>query len=373
LSIVVNVPVSGWGSWGGSSHRRGTQHASVQLTDNTSFLTENLGNPKRLHYVSRSELHIATKPEERYRGGELIDMAEFMVPAASLAVQAIHRCFAAHEPLSLRPDTVWYFITHQVAEYVRQNSSTYTHLFTDTPDTRQIMRVRDDSLRYDEPSDWMRTIDLFTTPLRDRLAEGTAELFLPHFSTTTVEDEAALLVSLMDAASPFYDYQVKSMCGIPKIRLEGDATDWQQLYRQAEAMAGTFRGLSDYFTALLPVLGTIAETAAGGRPDEHFWSSIYNENHDSGTHTISGWITAFFAYRYIKEGQKLRTDFGVQRGRHQYSKLRLNHLPSHLTKVPFIWDYFGRLIPMSFIGGVLGVDHHEHFFVPRLGFAVAED
>ena len=260
-------------------------------------------------------------------------------------------------------------IIHEVAEHVRQNAGRYAALFTDTPDTKQTIKVRDDSLTYEGPSDWGRTINLFRNPLHARLADGTATLFLPHFSTTTTVDETALLVALMDAASPYYDYVVETRCGIPQIRLEGEAADWEKLHHSVESLMRAFEGLGDYFAGLLPILQTIAETAAGAVPDQQFWRSIYKYEEMSGGATANGWITAFFAHVQTPDGPQLKTDFEWGS---PWGGFSLNEFPAHVSKVPFIWEYLGTPIPMAFVAGVTSVGYEDGFLIPKLGFAVAE-
>lgn len=370
MTIVIDVP-QGYGRRGHTrmDHNRAPD-ATIELESNQGFLAAVLGSG-RVHYTSRDKLHIA-KVTER---GRNYNYAAYDVPTVSLGLQAIHQCFAAHMPLELRPDTLWYMITHQVAEHVAQNGDHYAHLFTRAPGERQEIKVRDDSLRYDAPSEWGRAIDLFRTPLIEAIGERTVELFLPHFSTTTVEDETAALVAFMDIVSPYYEYTMQTMCHIPQVRLEGTAADWLSLYNRAESLAVGFDLLGGYFTDLLPVLQTIAQTAAGTTPDDEFWRSIYKYNSTSGAEWVTGWINAFFAYTYGPNGAtpKGTFDWRGQEGKGWNQSFLTNMFPSHVSTVPFVWEYFGRNIDMTLAAGILGVDHADnHFLAPRLGFAVAE-
>lgn len=343
---------------------------AVEKRRNEKFLAAALGNPSRFHYNSGSRLHVASLPVRDYSGPDRTrNGLAYPVNTTSLAVQALHQAFAGHVAFSLRPETAWYMIVHEVAEYIRQNPDECARLFTGDAGAKQTIEVRDDSLSYDRPSDWGRTINLFRNPLHERLAEGTADLFLPRFSTTTVVDETALLVALMDAASPYCRYEVMTLCGIPKIRLEGHYVDWRKLYVQAESLAGKFNGLYDYFANLLPVLQTIANTAEGATPNFEFWRSIYKYNSGSGGPRVNGWIRAFFAFIQTPDGPQPKDDFEWGS---RWGGFRLNHFPAHVSNVRFIWDYYGRLIPMTFAAGITSVGYEDSFLTPKLGFAVAE-
>jgi len=374
MTVVIDTPIRpsrdsfGYGGYGRSSAAE--EPAQVNLSSNQEFLGAVLGGPKRFHYVSRDKLYAVNKPS---RYGSDYNDAAYGVATVSLGVQSIHQAYAAHVALSLRPDTLWYFIVHEVAEYVRQHVDESAGLFTETPGQKQKILVRDDSLRYDVPSDWMGSINLVRDPLREKITDRTMQLFLPQFTTSTIEDETALLVALMDVVSPYYEFEWMTRCGVPQIRLEGEATDWQNLYVNASSLLSAFPGLRDYSKDLLSVLQTIADTASGATPNEEFWHSIYKYEDGSGGPDVSGWITAFFAHTWNKQGAKLKDQFNWRSLMSGWGGYKTNQFPSHVSRVPFVWDYFGTRYDMAFAAGITGVDYDDNNFLsPRLGFAVVE-
>lgn len=136
-------------------------------------------------------------------------------------LRAIHLCFTAHLHLSLSPDLLWYAVVHETAVHIRLNSRTYEGVFTGTSEEQQLITVRDDLAALD----WERSINLVQQPLRARIGDDVADLFQPAFSTTTPGDATAALVALMDVGTPYYRFQWVSLCGIPRIRLEGSGRD----------------------------------------------------------------------------------------------------------------------------------------------------
>jgi hypothetical protein len=380
VAVVINTPVRPSVQAGRVLTCAGGASTRIDLTSSQEFLGAVLGSRGRFHYASRDKLFVASAPAGSWRRAGAGNAAAYEVATVSLGVQAIHQAFAAHVPLSLTPDFLWYLIVHEVAEYVRQNPRANAGVFTDTPESRQVIVVRDDSLRPGEPSGWRRSVDLVRDPLRAKISEYTMDLFLPRFSTTTDEAQTALLIALMDVVSPFYEFEWHSLCGIPQIRLEGNAADWRSLHFRAELLAREFSGLGGYFTGLLPVLQAIAETASGMTPDEEFWRSIYKHDNSSGGPFVTGWITAFFAYIQTGDGPKFKGQFGPKDPfdwrsltSSDWGGYITNQFPSHVSKVPFVWDYVGTRYDMAFTAGVIGVDFDDDkFLAPRLGFAVAE-
>ncbi|WP_018557875.1 MULTISPECIES: DUF4419 domain-containing protein [unclassified Streptomyces] len=317
---------------------------------NDRFLRAALRDPARIHHRSTASL-----------SGRPTDAPEVTEPTSSLLLRALHTAFTAHLPLSLSPDVLWYAVVHEVAVHVRLDPSAYAGMFTRTPGHRQTILVRDDSA----PEDWERSVNLVREPLRALIGEGTAELFLPAFSTTTPADATAALVALMDVVSPYYRFRWQSLCGIPRIRLEGTPEDWRLLAARARELAGRFEGLRPYFGGLQPVLDTVAETAEGRGVDEEFWRSLYKYRSESGGSWVTGWINAFFAHRYTDDGPVPKSAFGAGRSDE-------THFPSHVSRVPFRWETPALTLDMAFLGGVLGLERDGAWLRPRLGHAVVE-
>ncbi|RKE20207.1 DUF4419 domain-containing protein [Streptomyces sp. TLI_171] len=318
--------------------------AELADTGNDAFLRAAVGQEFAVHH--RSTRALVAGPTDG--------------SASSLLLHALHLCFRAHLPVSLSPDLLWYAVVHEVATHVRLNGERYAGLFTRTPGTKRTIEVRDDSLL--AAPDWQRSLHLVQPLLRKEIGEELADLFQPAFSTTTPVDASATLVALMDVVSPYYDFRWRTLCGIPRIRLEGAAADWRLLADRVGGLEARFAGLREWLRALRPVLETIAATAAGGEVDEEFWRSIYKWKSYSGGCEVTGWITAFFAHRYGSETAEpaVRERIGD------------DSFPSHLSLVPFEWQRPDGALRMAFVGGVLGIERDAEWIRPRLGFAVLE-
>lgn len=336
-----------------------------RVVGNGDFLAHALGRKPYLHYLSRDNVTV-------------VEGREFPI-ASSLLVTNAHQCFDGHVGMRLTPALLMDTIVRELAREVQRDSERYRSLFTQNPG-RTIIRIRDDSLRYWEPGDersrWDHTIGMFYEPVRKAVTPETADLFVPDFASATDEDRLVLLLGLMDAASPFYDYRVFTKCGIPVIELDGPAEDWALLVRQVDRLAAHFPALSRYFADLVPVLNQIADTANGGRVDEDFWRSVYKYKSGSGNAFVSGWITSLFAFRQTSEGPKLKDKFDWEREHQGYGGTPLSAFPTGISAVPFIWELrVGKHagdIPMHFVTGGLGIEQTETgTLATRLGFAVA--
>ncbi|MFH9351318.1 DUF4419 domain-containing protein [Kitasatospora sp. NPDC017646] len=334
--------------------------ARLDVVGNDGFLAAVIGGEFAVLHRSTGTLLAAPEEYEPLRKPP--------EPTWSLLLCAAHTAFAEHLPLSLSPDVLWYAVVHEVAVHVRLNAPRYEGLFSAAPGQKRTVRVRDDSALSAE-ADWARSIRLVREPLAQAVGPELVELFQPSFSTTTPDDVSAALVALMDVVSPYYEFLWISMCGIPKVRLEGTAGDWVLLARRVGELADWFEPLGPWFAGLRPVLAEIAETAAGGPVDEEFWRSLYKWDSESGGDFVSGWITAFFAHTRTLSGPEPRTDFRWSDGRVRFEE---NAFPSHVSKVAFDWQTPAGTRRMAFVGGVLGIERDGEYVRPRLGNAVLE-
>ncbi|MEU4117854.1 DUF4419 domain-containing protein [Kitasatospora sp. NPDC028055] len=335
--------------------------ARLETVGNDGFLAAVVGGEFSVLHRSTGTLTAAPKTYE--------PRAKQPEPTWSLLLRAAHTAFAEHLPLSLSPDVLWYAVVHEVAVHVRLNAERYEGLFNATPGGgKRTVQVRDDSL-LDADADWARSIRLVREPLAAEIGPELVELFRPSFSTTTPDDVSSVLVALMDVVSPYYEFLWITMCGIPRIRLEGTAGDWALLARRVGELAERFEPLVPWFDGLRPVVAEIAATAAGGPVDEGFWRSLYKWESESGGDFVSGWITAFFAHTQRLSGPQPRTDFRWRDGRVRFEE---NAFPSHVSKVPFQWQTPVGTRSMAFLGGVLGIELDGGYLRPRLGNAVLE-
>ena len=299
------------------------------------------------------------------------------IAPTSLFFQSVHRAYANHHALGLRPEVLMYLVNAVIAETVRLHPEDYRHLFTTSSDKVRIDVIHD-GLRLGDPnSPWGEAINLFDAGMRPHIPSGVMEAMLPKLSTATAESAVASMVAFMDTASPYYDYHTHTLCGIPRTVLFGEPSDYRKVFKAASALAQEFtKHLAVYFQNLLPVLDTIATTAETGKVDTGFWSSIYKLERMSGADRYTGWLSAFIWYVH-KEDHRTKTNPLVVKsqsemtwGTRQYYGVDSGSEPSHVSRVPFTWHYFGKQMKMHFIGGVLGVEVEEGAITPRLSYGV---
>jgi len=298
---------------------------------------------------------------------------------SNLLFQAAHEAFAGHHALALRPEVLMQIVLSQVAEVVKQNPEEYRSFFTTSTTEKQTIQIRHDGLSRGNPnSPWHEAIEQFYPALQGSVPSPILETMMCAFSTDTMEAELARLITFMDAASPYYDYRVMTMCGIPRVRLLGEVVDWTKLALTVQNLSRFFGGkLGSYFDVLIPVTTKLAEQAACEAQDDEFWGSIYKFRSMSGGDTMNGWLTSFVNYIQNDEENIVQKpddafDWKAEGSDWHLPGIPHNSVPSLVSSVPFVWDYLGKEIKMAFLGGVLGIDDLDGCLCPSLSYAVVE-
>src|SRR5271166_23338 len=222
----------------------------------------------------------------RYHGRLLADVSFHPV------VAAVDRAFMDHRPLCLSPDMIWLMIIQGVANHINAHAEDLRPRIVSHQGKVTIQVRRDDFVKGSPENPWSEVFNEFSVQIRDHVGPK-LDLFLPAFSTTGPVERAAAEVVLLDAMQSYFEYEVRTLCGIPTITLEGTHEDWKALAERVQGFKAI--GLGSWLKVLSPILDQFAR-AAQGDVDPTFWRSLYKLNNRSGGPVITGWITAFFPY-----------------------------------------------------------------------------
>merc|ERR1712187_806090 len=188
----------------------------------------------------------------------------------------------------------------------------------------------------------------------------------------------------------YFDFRCRTMCGISKVKLLGTLQDWHLLCEKVEALREYELGW--WVDELVPILDKILKTYKGEEVDKIFWYTIYKQwsTAGSGASTyVNGWITSFFPYinkrrrRSFSNLGMLREDASKQPDKNdfRFGQPRprldgtLDHMdvPNGVSTTPFIWEYYGKEIPMTIYGGFAGCEMDVDYIRPVLAWAVGQD
>ncbi|AKQ69665.1 hypothetical protein A176_006577 [Myxococcus hansupus] len=233
--------------------------------------------------------------------GTLIQDVRWMAPGRDTRVlemkgihpllAAVHAAFAEHRPLVLSPDAVWLTIAQGVAQHVRLNAEALRSRIV-RHEGRKTLTVDVGGLP-ETDSDYLLLFSSFRHQLREALGQGMPRLLSCDFSTSTDVERMAGDVVLMDAMSPYFDFVMACVCGIPRVTLLGTPEDWKAIRRRIDVIQEL--DLSWWTSSLIPIMDAFV-SASEGRPDREYWKEMYKPAKAYGWDRATGWIARLIPY-----------------------------------------------------------------------------
>lgn len=122
---------------------------------------------------------------------------------------------------------------------------------------------------------------------------------LPAFTTTTANDTTVASILLMATLKQYFSYGFsKTGCGIPRVTLEGEKSDWVDILGRVEKLKEYGLETIAWYHLLRPVLARFvtAFDAPDSVDNNKFWRKVVHHHGGSGTNWYSGWMNAFNAF-----------------------------------------------------------------------------
>lgn len=301
------------------------------------------------------------------------------VKKAAPLLAAVHHAFAEHRPLVLSPDAVWVTIAQGVAQHVRLHSEALRPRLV-RHRGKELIQI--DVMRDPDPADWASIVGTFRARLGERVGEGMGRLMTCDFSTSGPAERTASEIVLMDMMSPYFDYAMYCVCGIPSITLLGTPADWRTIRERIEVIAELDLG---WWTKSLAKIADRLVAAAKGRPDREFFRGIYKPRKAYGPERIVGWAARLYPYvgnegRYDERnpllGRALDAPLKLDaHGEYAGPSITLNEVPSCMAQA-VVRMHFADGRPerrIALDGGLIGVEQDaKGALVPRVGYVVRD-
>ncbi|AKU95844.1 hypothetical protein AKJ09_02508 [Labilithrix luteola] len=192
----------------------------------------------------------------------------------------------------LSPDAIWLTIAQGVAQHVRLNAEALR--------PRLVRHTGREAIKVDWLGElptthdaWRDIIDAFREKVAEHTGPGLARLLVCDFSTSTDVDRIASEIVLMDAVSPYFDFFVACVCGIPEVTLTGTPEDWRKIRERIDVIEEL--ELRQWARSLKPIADEFVR-ASEGRPDVAMWRRIYKPRKAYGWKRITGWVARLFPY-----------------------------------------------------------------------------
>lgn len=311
---------------------------------NSKALFDRVLNPKTSSYSSRAKT-------TKVRNIEYVSTTKstgFDAQGLNGLLFTWTKSFADHLPLTIKPDDIMYTLSAGLATHIKLNAEKLKNYFSDQPDKYKIVVRRDEFVRGSATNDWMSVFDEFVITVgKTVLDKELITRMQQTFESSTRKSMTARNISIMEAMSPYCNYELQTMCGIPEITLKGSHEEWVRVRDFANYLRKY--DLDWWIDVLDPVLEQFIQTALNARynPDEidtTFWNEMVKKIGGSGGPYFSGWVSTLFPYLTGYKGLD-KNDFKKQ--------FTSDMAPSGIATVDVMWDYLGKKIPLKVHAGMM--------------------
>ena len=211
-------------------------------------------------------------------------------------IDLVALAYAKHYAMEINPDDIWLMILDGFRLHVKNNRDALKDRFV-APGTDTVVSVMDNSLTLESThKEWFYTLSELFDSLQAKLPLETGAPLRTKFSTTSPVDANISRTMTMAVASEYYSYNVYTLCGIPKIKVNGTKEDWALLKDSFNRLASQL-DMKWWADGLNPILDEFINIYDGKINLKH-WKNIYKyyEPEGCGAPDFSGWISRFFPY-----------------------------------------------------------------------------
>lgn len=211
-------------------------------------------------------------------------------------VGMLSKAYSAHLPVVVAPHDFWFIANCELAAIVAKNPEQFRHVFAAHAEGKKTMLI---------PTGDVTRIDYYTLAgiLDENIPDKRVkDLLVPGLTTVDENVFHALCATLADTCQHYYDYMT-FCCGIPKIKVRGEESDYRLLAAASRELAGIFGFSTDavtYYDRIAGLFDRMADTFIRG-PEEsaEFWRAIFTQKNvgSGGQVDIDGWIRDFFTKR----------------------------------------------------------------------------
>ena len=285
----------------------------------------------------------------------------------SAFIDLVALAYARHYAMEISPDDIWLLILDGFRLHVKSNSDSLKDRFVG-PNVDTSIKVQADGLTMESThEEWFGVIADFFDNLQEKLPPETGAPLRTKFSTTSPIDYNISRSMIMAIASEYYTYTAFTLCGIPKIKINGTKEDWSLLKDSFNKLASRL-DMEWWSQQLNPILDEFVKIFDGQSPVS-FWKNIYKlyEPKGCGNPKFNGWFSKFYPYLM---GYSDKMEF-VKRTDWEHD-VDFETLPNAVTSVDIEWNYFGQEIPLKLYTGFIGVqvDTASKMLKAAMGYAL---
>ncbi|EDR07352.1 uncharacterized protein LACBIDRAFT_327783 [Laccaria bicolor S238N-H82] len=202
-----------------------------------------------------------------------------ILPKTNGFVHTVVEAYNNHRCLIIRPDDVWAAILVQLSFYINAHGEKFRSVFVSHEGKKMLTMTNEIIKNVNDPA------------LRDWI--------LPQF-TTTPTDTVVFSVLMMATMKTYFTYRFMFGCGLPRVTLEGEKSDWEIILERLERLKEYGLQTIAWYHLLKPVISNFVRAFEDPKGAENldFWNRICSSKHrGSGASYLAGWV---FYYAEVK-------------------------------------------------------------------------
>jgi hypothetical protein len=209
-------------------------------------------------------------------------------------VGMLSKAYSAHLPVVVAPHDFWFIANTELAAIVGKNPEQFRHIFSSQESGKETLLIPTGNVSC---IDYMALADLLDHKIPNKKIQ---DLLIPGLTTIDASVFHALCATLADTCQHYYHYMT-FCCGIPKIKVRGEESDYRLLASASRELAGIFDFSTEsvtYYDRIAGLFDRMADSFTSEDPSI-FWCDIFSEKNvgSGGQKDISGWIRDFFTKR----------------------------------------------------------------------------
>jgi hypothetical protein len=330
---------------------------SVDKVETTKSLCDEISTLDAIQKLTRREIEACSEPYSKIVACDFHPL-----------VSASHIAYDKHLPLVISPDMIWLTIAQGVACHVNNNAEKLRKQFVKHGGKEKIVVRRDEFRMGSKDNDWAGVFNEFSEQIQQKLIPTAYSILTPSFSTTGSVEKISYEITIMDTVKNYFQYTLKTLCGIPEVIVEGKVEDWEKLQDKVESLKNQF-GLEWWIEKLLPVVTGMLQSVKNKNGE--FWKNWYKLSGSSGGPYIHGHITKLFPYKKSYESDDLTEKSNFKEGGFG-GEFTSDSFSGGLCSTPMIWEYYLQQFQMNLMSGFVGYtqDKKTKSVRPKIGWAV---
>jgi len=267
---------------------------------------------------------------------------------------AIYECYNRHWGLRTVPDDWWYTIIRTVALAIDNNSKKekVRAYFVNHDGKKRLTVVVDPTFGIDYAKFFREMTDLIQSNIK---VDKYVDTVRSDFSTSTKTHRIVSEITVMSSMQEFFEYCMRTFCGIPFVELGGSEEDWLKLKTKLLALKKMLQpilksiGLNPAWWRKVELISDKLVETYRGNGNKEWWSKILShESHGFG----SGSYTTY-------DGWFLKDLLNISKEVESFSSI-----PSGLVSVPLIFDNNGHETDGAIVSGIAGIKIDETSHIP---------